>query len=48
MRRLQIMDARDEFTQDIPLTVRQLELTDPNLGGEPYKSRLTRLKIKHQ
>ena len=49
MRRLQIMDQLNEHTDDISLLVRQLEsLTDPNLGDQPYKAELIRLKVKHQ
>ena len=49
MRRLQIMDQLNKHTDDISLLVRQLEsLTDPNLGDQPYKAELIRLKVKHQ
>lgn len=48
MRRLQINDILDEGTQDIPLRVRQLRMTNPELGGQPYKSELGRLENKHR
>jgi hypothetical protein len=48
MQRLRINDILNEGTQDIPLRVKQLRLTDPNLGGEPYKSELERLENKYQ
>lgn len=47
MRTVQIMDLLNENVKDIPLRVQQLQLTDPNLGGEPYKSEMKRLEIKH-
>jgi len=47
MRRLQIMDKLNTDVEDIPLRIRALELTDPNLGGEPFRSELKRLQIKH-
>ncbi len=45
--RLQIMDKLNQSVEDIPLRVRALELTDPNLGGEPYRSEFKRLQLKH-
>ncbi len=48
MRRLQINDLLQQYTDDIYFRVLQLEQTDANLGGEPYKSELTRLKVKYQ
>lgn len=47
MRRIQLMDKLNEFTKDITMRVRQLEMTDPELGGEPYKSELKRLALKY-
>jgi len=47
MRRLQINDRLGQQTDDIFFRVRQLEQNDPNLGGEPYKRELTRLKLKY-
>jgi hypothetical protein len=47
MRFMQVCDRLDQFTDQIPLTVAQLKQTDPNLGGEPYKSELERLSTKH-
>ena len=47
LRRLQIMDRLNESVADIPLRVRALEFTDKNLGGEPYRSQLKRLELKH-
>lgn len=47
MRRLQINDRLNQATDDIVFRVRQLELVDPELGGEPYKSELQRLKNKY-
>ncbi len=44
MRYFQICEKLKQNTDDIPLTVRQLELTDPNLGGEPYRTELIRLR----
>ncbi len=46
MRRMQLMDRLNEQTSDIPIRVRQLELIDVELGGEPYKSELKRLSLK--
>ena len=34
-------------TEDIAMTIRQLQLTAPDLGGEPYKSELERLLGKY-
>ena len=48
MRRLQINDRLDEGTADIPLRVRQLKRTDPDLGGPRYREVLERLAEKHQ
>lgn len=45
--RLQIMDRLNQAVADIPLRVRALELTDANLGGEPYKSQFKELQLKH-
>jgi hypothetical protein len=47
MRYLQICDKQKRLTGDIALTVRQLQLSDPDLGGEPYKSELERLLGKY-
>lgn len=47
MRRLQINDKLNEGTQDIPLRVRQLRMTDPDLGGPITKLELERLEHKH-
>ncbi len=47
VRRLRINEILGEGTQDIPFRVRQLRLTDPMLGGEPYRSQLQRLENKH-
>jgi hypothetical protein len=47
MRRMQIMDKLGQFTSDIPLRVRQLQITDPQLGGEPYQSEFKRLSLKY-
>ena len=47
MRYLQISDKLSQNTADIALTVRQLQLSDPNLGGEPYKSELEKLLARH-
>ncbi len=47
VRRLQIMDQLNASVADIPLRVRALELTDPNLGGEPYRTEFKRLQTKH-
>ena len=47
MRYLQISDRLSRNIADIALTVRQLQLSDPNLGGEPYKSELEKLLARH-
>ncbi len=47
MRRLQINDRLNEGTQEIPLRVRQLRMTDPELGGPITKPELERLEHKH-
>ena len=47
MRRLQINDKLNEGTAEIPLRVRQLRMTDPNLGGPATKQELERLEFKH-
>lgn len=47
MRRLQINDRLNEGTQEIPLRVRQLRMTDPDLGGPITKLELERLEHKH-
>jgi len=47
MRRAQIMDRLDQFTQDIPIRVNNLLTEDPSLGGEPYRSELLRLRNKY-
>ena len=47
MRRLSINDMLNVDTTEIPYRVRQLRLTDPDLGGEPYKTELERLENKH-
>ena len=41
------MDKLGQSVEDIPLRVRALELTDPNIGGEPYRSEFKRLQLKH-
>jgi hypothetical protein len=46
-RRLRINDILGEGTQDIPFRVRQLRLTDPMLGGEPFRTQLQRLENKY-
>ena len=46
-RRLRINDLVQQGTDPIPLRVRQLEQIDEDLGGEPYKSELTKLKLKY-
>ncbi len=48
MRWFQIADHLNENTSDIAPRVSQLELADPNLGGEPYASELKRLRNKHR
>jgi len=48
MRFFQIREKMNEGTQDIALTIRQLEMTDPNLGGEPYKSEMIRMRGKFE
>ncbi len=47
MRRLQINDQLNAGVEDIAIRVRQLKLTDPNLGGPPYQEALERLAEKH-
>jgi hypothetical protein len=47
MRRLQINDRLNEGTEEIPLRVRQLRMTDPDLGGPITKMELERLEQKH-
>jgi len=47
MRRLQINDRLNEQTDEIPLRVRQLRLTDPDLGGPVTKQELERLEYIH-
>ena len=47
MRRLQINDKFGEQTEEIPLRVRQLRLTDPDLGGPVTKQELERLEHVH-
>jgi hypothetical protein len=47
LRRLQVLDRLGENTGDIPLRVKQLRLTDPMLGGEPYKGQFERLETKY-
>jgi len=47
MRRLQINDRLGERTQDIPVRVRQLRMTDPDLGGPMTRYELERLERKH-
>jgi len=47
MRRLQIMEQLEQSVEDIPLCVRSLEMTDQNLGGEPYLSEMRRLENKY-
>jgi len=47
MRRLQINDRLNEGTAEIPLRVRQLRMTDPNLGGPVTKRELERLEYKY-
>lgn len=47
MRRLQINDRLNEGTAEIPLRVRQLRMTDPDLGGPVTKLELERLEHKH-
>jgi tetratricopeptide (TPR) repeat protein len=48
-RRLQASDMLDQHAEEIPLRVEKLRLTaGQGLGGEPYRSRLQRLALKHQ
>ncbi|MCE9590283.1 MAG: hypothetical protein K8S99_07145 [Planctomycetes bacterium] len=47
MRRLQISDLVQHGLEDIPLKVRQLEGVDTNLGGDRYKTELSRLRAKY-
>ncbi len=47
MRRLQINDRLNEGTEEIPLRVRQLRMTDPQLGGPVTKQELERLEFKY-
>ncbi len=47
MRRLQINERLDEGTEEIPLRVRQLRMTDPNLGGPVTRQELERLEHKY-
>ena len=47
MRRLQISDKLNQGTEVIALRVRQLEVRDPSLGGEPFRSEMKRLELKH-
>lgn len=47
MRRLQINDQLGQAVGDIPLRVRQLKRTDPELGGSPYRETLQALHDKH-
>lgn len=47
MRRLQINDKLGEGTEEIPLRVRQLRMSDPGLGGPVTKLELERLERKH-
>lgn len=47
MRRLQINDRLGEGTGEIPLRVRQLRMTNPDLGGPITKRELERLEQKH-
>lgn len=46
-KRLSINDALGENTEDIPFRVRQLRLTDPNLGGPVFRTELEKLEQKH-
>ena len=48
VKRLQINDILGQDTQDIPFRIKQLRLTDPMLGGEPFRSQLQRLENKHK
>ncbi len=48
MRRLQISDALGDGADEIPLRVRQLAMMYPDLGGEPFRSELNRLAVKHR
>ncbi len=47
MRWFQISDEFGEHTADIPLRVSALRRSDPNLGGEPYRTQMQRLANKH-
>ncbi len=47
LKRLTINDRLGENTEDIPLRVRQLQLTDPNLGGPAFKRGFDALEAKH-
>lgn len=46
-RRLQINDVLGEATNDIPLRIRQLRLTDPDLGGPPHRQTLEELEARY-
>lgn len=45
--RLRINSQLGQNTRDIPLRVRQLRLTDPELGGPPYRQALEELERRH-
>jgi predicted Zn-dependent protease len=47
VRRLQVNDLLNEGTEEIPLRVRQLRMTDPDLGGPVTKLELERLEHKY-
>jgi hypothetical protein len=47
MRRLQINDRLGEGTQEIPIRIRRLRFTDPNLGGPRYRRTFTELEARH-
>ena len=37
----------EPLVKEIPLRIRALELDDPNLGGDPWKTDLSNLREKH-
>lgn len=46
-RRLQINEQLGRGTETIAMRVRQLRLTDPDLGGPPYRAALEQLEARH-
>ena len=47
LRRLMIADTLAQATSEIPLRVGQLQLIDPNLGGDLFKSEFQKLRSKY-